>query len=340
LRVLVTGGAGFIGSVLTRDLLDRGYDVRVVDCGLFGLDHVDSRAEVIAGTILDFDPAWLDGVGAVIHLAGLSNDPMAAFSPSLNYLLNASGAAIVAQAVKNAGIERFVFGSTCSVYGMDETGALDEEHPTSPPFPYAISKVMAERMLACLADDTFRPIILRKGTVVGWSPRMRFDLVVNTMIKTALADGTIVVHNPDLWRPLIDVEDAAAAYISALEANPEVTGVFNISTRNYQLGELGELVAVALGRHGIAITVRTEHRSDVRSYRVETEKAARVLGFVSKKPMEQTMDEVIEKAMAMSPEDLEHRRHYNVRQLQKLMSDGSLQIIGSANGSKQAVGSA
>ena len=177
MKVLVTGGAGFVGSVLTRVLIDLGSQVRVVDNGFFGLDHVDPRAEVIRGDILEFNPAWLDEVIAVVHLAGPSNDPMAAFSPRLNYLLNAGGAAIVAQASKDAGIRRFVFSSTCSVYGKDDSEPFGEERPTSPSFPYAISKLMAERMLACLTDDQFRPIVLRMGTVVGWSPRMRFDLV-------------------------------------------------------------------------------------------------------------------------------------------------------------------
>src|SRR5437879_6123532 len=239
LRVLITWGAGYVGSVLGRLLIDRGYQVRVVDAGFFGLEHVDARAELISGNILDFDREWLDGVDSVVHLAGLSNDPMAAFSPSLNYLINAAGAAIVAHATKDAGIHRFVFGSTCSVYGLDDGEPLSEEHPTSPPFPYAISKLMAERQLACLTDATFRPIILRKGTVVGWSPRMRFDLVTNTMIKTALVEGKIVVHNPRLWRPLIDVEDAGNAYQRALEADLEITGIFNISGRNFTLDELG-----------------------------------------------------------------------------------------------------
>ncbi len=153
MRVLVTGGAGYVGSVLTRVLLDRGDRVRVVDCGFFGLDHVDSRAEVVPGSILNFAPEWLDSMDAVIHLAGLSNDPMAAFSPSLNYMLNAGGAAIVAQATKDAGIRRFIFSSTCSVYGLDESGPLDEEHATNPPFPYAISKLMAERLLTCPQSD-------------------------------------------------------------------------------------------------------------------------------------------------------------------------------------------
>src|SRR5690349_19326810 len=134
MKILVTGGAGYVGSAVVKRLLDHGHVVRVVDSGFFGLDHLDRRAELIAGNILDFDGRWLDGVDAVIHLAGLSNDPMAAFSPSLNYLINAGGAALVAHAAKDAGIRRFVFGSTCSVYGFDDAAPLTEEHPTSPPF--------------------------------------------------------------------------------------------------------------------------------------------------------------------------------------------------------------
>lgn len=332
MRVLITGGAGYVGSVLVRLLIDRGHLVRVVDSGFFGLEHVDARAELIYGNILDFDPEWLDGIEAVIHLAGLSNDPMAAFSPSLNYLLNAGGAAIVAQAAKDAGVRRFVFGSTCSVYGLDDGEPLTEEHPTSPPFPYAISKLMAERQLECLTDDTFRPIILRKGTVVGWSPRMRFDLVTNTMVKTALVEGKIVVHNPRLWRPLIDVEDAGNAYRRALEADLEITGIFNIAGRNFTLDELGTIVADGLRKVGIDVAVHTENRADVRSYRVATDKAAKVLGFHSTKPMSQTVSEVIKKAMAQPVSDLEHTRYYNIRQMQRLMAEGRLTGRGRGNG--------
>src|SRR5438067_12304715 len=126
---------------------------------------------------------------------------------------------------------------------MDGSGTLHAEHPVAPRFPYAISKVMAERMLTCLTDDWFRPIMLSKGTVVGWSPRMRFDLVTNTMVKTALSHEIIAVHNPTLWRPLIDVEDAADAYVCALDAPLEVTGVFNISHFNFTLAELATTVA-------------------------------------------------------------------------------------------------
>lgn len=327
--VLVTGGAGFVGSALTRMLIDEGRTVRVLDSGFFGLDHVDPRAELIEGDILEFDHAWLAGVDAVVHLAGLSNDPMAAFSPSLNYLLNAGGAAIVAQAAKDAGIKRFVFSSTCSVYGQDDSELFNEERPTSPSFPYAISKLMAERLLECLTDEQFRPIILRKGTVVGWSPRMRFDLVTNTMVKTAMSEGRIVIHNPDLWRPLIDVEDACRAYLLALDADLSVTGVFNIATRNYQLGELGQIVATELRKHGHKVEVEIEHRSDVRSYRVQTKKAARILKFNPNKSMRETVDELMRHIVGQPKNELEDPRYYNVRQMERLMAQGQLHRNGS-----------
>jgi nucleoside-diphosphate-sugar epimerase len=324
MQVLITGGAGYVGSVLAGTLIDQGHKVRVLDVGFFGLDHVDPRAELVVGSILNFEPEWLEGVEAVVHLAGLSNDPMAAFSPSLNYMLNASGTAIVAQASKEAGVRRFVFSSTCSVYGMDESGPLDEEHPIAPRFPYAISKVMAERMLTCLTDESFRPIMLRKGTVVGWSPRMRYDLVTNSMVKSALTRNKIVIHNPNLWRPLIDVEDACEAYACALAAPMEVTGVFNISSRNYTLAELGVVVAQSMTKFGVDPVIETEYREDVRSYRVSTEKASRVLKFHAKKSMSDTVSDVMTRVIDQPIEEFEHPKYYNIRQMQLLMADGRL----------------
>jgi len=335
-RVFVTGGAGFVGSVLTRILIERGHGVTVLDSGFFGLDHVDRRAKLIAGSILEFNPKWLDGMEAVIHMAGLSNDPMAAFSPRLNYMLNAGGSAIVAQAAKDAGIRRFILASTCSVYGKDDSEAFDENHITRPSFPYAISKLMAERLLDCLTDEGFRPIILRKGTVVGWSPRMRFDLVTNTMVKTALSDGKVIINNPHLWRPLIDVEDACNAYLCALEADLAVTGIFNISSRNYTLDELGRIVAQVLAESGVQVSIEVYNRPDVRSYRVSTDKAANILGFMAEKPMSDTVREIVRHVTA-TPIDLENPRYYNILQFERLMADGALDKNGHTAVSRPAV---
>lgn len=328
-RIMVTGGAGYVGSVLVRQLLQRGHSVRVVDCGLFGVDHVDARAELIVASVLDFDPSWLDDIDAVVHLAGLSNDPMAAFSPSLNYIFNAAGLGIVAQAAQGAGIRRFVFGSTCSVYGFNDAAEVDETFRVKPVFPYAVSKHMGERLLGCLIGDEFRPIILRKGTVVGWSPRMRFDLITNTMVKSAMLQGRIVVNNPDLWRPLVDVEDASRAYVRALEADLSITGTFNVASGNYRVGEVAEVVRQELEQLGIPATLEVHHRSDVRSYRVNATRIARELGFVPSVEMRQTVRGIVEHIRANPKIDLNDRRYNNVEQFKYLLAKETIPANGS-----------
>lgn len=346
MRVLVTGGAGYVGSVLVPMLITRGYGVRVVDCGMFGTEHVHPEAEVIVDDVLTIDKhaEWLDGVDAVIHLAGLSNDPMAAFSPSLNYMLNAAGTAIVAEAAKEAGVRRFIFGSTCSVYGLNDTADVGEEHPIEPTFPYAISKLMGERALVCLTDANFRPIALRKATVVGRSPRIRFDLVVNTMVKTALTQKKIVVHNPSLWRPLIDTEDAARAYIRALDADLSVTGVFNIAGSNYTIGRLADEVAAALRELGIDVPLDIQHRHDVRSYRVSMEKASLILDFRPSVSMRETVRRIVDQIRTEGITDFSDPRYHNVEQMKQVLSqeampwikaiprERGLAVVGEANG--------
>lgn len=322
MRILVTGGAGYVGSVLVPILVRQGYDVRVLDCGMFGLDHVDPDAEVIEGDVLDFHKHWLDGVDAVVHLAGLSNDPMAAFSPTLNYMLNAAGTAIVAQFAKESGVRRFIFASSCSVYGLNDSAEVDENEPTHPSFPYAISKLMAERALACLTDDSFHPIILRMGTIVGWSPRMRFDLVTNAMVRSALTRKRIDVHNPSLWRPLLDVRDAARAYLCALDADQSITGIFNIAQDNYTIGHLADEVAQELKQFGLDVPLNIEHRHDVRSYRVSVAKASAVLGFRPTLSMKDTVREIMAHILQNEIMDFDDPRYYNVEQMKVKFSQG------------------
>jgi nucleoside-diphosphate-sugar epimerase len=319
MRVLVTGGAGYIGSVLVPTLIERGYQVRVVDLGLFGTGHLPAEAEVIQADVVDFDQQWLKDVDAVIHLAGLSNDPMADFSPRLNYLYNAASAAIIAHAAKGAGISRFIFASTCSVYGLNDSTEVDEEHPVCPRFPYSVSKVMAERALLCLSDQDFRPIILRKGTVVGWSPRMRYDLAANVMVKTALTQKKIVVHNPSLWRPFVDVKDVAVAYVRALDAAPALTGIFNIAHDNFTIGRLADAVATTLKEYGIRVPVETERRQDLRSYRVSLRKAYDVLDFRTAISMEESVKIMLDHILSNEQADFDNPIYTNVEWLRMNM---------------------
>jgi nucleoside-diphosphate-sugar epimerase len=319
MRILITGGAGYVGSVLVPAALARNHSVRVVDLGMFGLDHVDGRAEVIRGDVIDCQSEWFDGIDAVIHLAGLSNDPMAGLSPSLNYLFNAAGAVIVAHAAKDAGVRRFVLGSTCSVYGFSDCEEVDEDYPAKPAFPYAVSKLMAERGVMCLGDDDFRPLILRKGTVVGWSPRMRFDLVTNTMVRTALTKGRITVHNAQLWRPLIDVTDAAAAYLCAVESDVNITGTFNIAQRNYSMGELAKEVALALEEFELRIPIVLDSKPDVRSYRVSTKRALDRLGFSAARPMTDTVRGIMRGIAEEGITDFDSPQYNNVDQMKRVL---------------------
>jgi len=323
MKVLVTGGAGYVGSVLVPLILNRGYEVRVLDNGMFGTDHINPEAEFVQGNVLEFNEKWLENVDVVVHLAGFSNDPMAAFSPEMNYVLNAGGAATVAHKTKEAGINRFVFASTCSVYGLNDVEVIDESGSTKPNFPYAISKLMAERALECMSDDDFHPIMLRKGTVVGWSSRMRFDLVTNAMLKDAVTTGTVNVHNASLWRPLIDVHDAANAYLRAIDAGDEVTGIFNVATDNYTIGRLADIVQEEAAAAGIESKVNVLNIPDVRSYRVTSDKARATLDFSPEIDMRETVRRIVQMIKQGAVTDFTDSKYYNVLKMKEFLGQSS-----------------
>jgi nucleoside-diphosphate-sugar epimerase len=280
MNILVTGGAGYIGSVLVPRLVGEGHAVTVVDKLTFG-----NNLKSVTGftlherDILDLEPEWLDGVDAVIHLAGISNDPMANFRPRDNYIHNSALTGLLVYICKQKKIRRFIFGSTCSIYGFSSDTMVDEETPVSPSFPYGLSKQQAEFAILSAADDGFRPIIFRQATVFGWAPRMRFDLVVNTMTKYGVCHGKISVNNPSLWRPLVHVRDLADAYVRALDAPDETSGVFNIAAANHTILEIGREVQEALRAEDIRCELEVLNQEDPRSYRVSNRKAAEDLGF-------------------------------------------------------------
>jgi len=239
--ILVVGGAGYIGSVLVRELLERGYAVKVFDrlyYGDQGIREVAERIKLELGDVRNIDISVLDGVDAVINLSGLSNDPTKA-----NFEMNTQATEFLAKLCKKKGIKRFIFASSCSIYdvgiGNDEKDiVMDEESPVNPKAAYSSSKYQAEKILLSLKDENFSPVILRKGTIYGFSPRMRYDLVVNTFLKDVLSKGYLTIHyGGEMWRPLVDVRDAARAYITCLEADEsKVHGqVFNVVYGNFRI---------------------------------------------------------------------------------------------------------
>src|SRR5438045_4423535 len=210
MRLLIAGGAGYLGSVLIPRLLERGYKVDVVDLFWFG-NHLPRQTGILNKDIFHLTAEDLEPYDQVIFLAGLSNDPMAEFSPSKNFIFNAAAPAYLCYIAKQAKVRRYIYASSCSVYGYTENELFDEDRPVSSSYPYGISKLQGEQAVMQLIDTDFSVIALRKGTVSGYSPRMRFDLIINTMFKCAMKDGVIRVNNPATWRPILSIDDAAMA---------------------------------------------------------------------------------------------------------------------------------
>lgn len=279
MRLLIAGGAGYVGSVLIPKLIDRGYRVDVVDLFWFG-NHLPEQAGILKKDIFYLTTEDLEPYDQVIFLAGLSNDPMAEFSPSKNFIFNAAAPAYLAYIAKTAGVKRCIYASSCSVYGYTENELFDETRPVSSSYPYGISKLQGEQAVLQLVDEKFSVISLRKGTISGYSPRMRFDLIVNTMFRNAMKDHVININNPSIWRPLLSIEDAATAYIRAIEANPHLSGIFNVASGNYTVGEVGDLVRMAIEeRLSDRPKVNIQNIQDFRNYKVSIEKARNVLSF-------------------------------------------------------------
>jgi nucleoside-diphosphate-sugar epimerase len=279
MKLLIAGGAGYLGSVLIPKLLERGYKVDVVDLFWFG-NHLPREVGVLNKDIFTLTVEDLEPYDQVVFLAGLSNDPMAEYSPSKNFIFNAAAPAYLGYIAKNAKVKRYVYAGSCSVYGYTENELYDENRPVSSSYPYGISKLQGEQAAVQLINDEFSVISLRKGTISGYSPRMRLDLIINTMFKSAMKDHTITVNNPAIWRPILSIEDAATAYIRAIEANQQISGVFNIASGNYTVGEVADLVKSAMEeRLAVRINLNIKHIQDFRNYKVNCDKAANVLSF-------------------------------------------------------------
>jgi nucleoside-diphosphate-sugar epimerase len=282
LKILVAGGAGYIGSVLVPLLQDHGYEVDVIDSLWFG-NHLPEGTPLTQRDLFQLGKGELEGYDQVIFLAGLSNDPMAEFNPALNFVQNGALPSYLAWRAKQDGVKRFVYASSCSVYGYTVNELYDEDSPVTCGYPYGISKLEGERGVLQLHDENFSTIALRQGTVNGYSPRMRFDLIVNTMFRAAITEGVITVNNPAIWRPLLDVRDTCSGFLRAVQADRSISGRFNVAYDNYTVGQVADLVKDEVERlTGKRVKVDIKDKQDFRNYKVTCDRARTMLGFKPK----------------------------------------------------------
>ncbi len=322
--VLVTGGAGYIGSVLVGELLKEGYDVRVFDALYFGkgaLSDTEDRIEIIQGDVRRFPESVLKGCSSVIHMGSLSNDPTADFDPKANHEINCEGTRQVAEACKKAGVKRMTFASSAAVYGFHVGGIADEGFKTNPQSEYARSKLDAEKVLLTLADGNFCPVILRQATVYGLSGRMRWDLVVNTMTKDAFSKNKIAVFcEGENWRPLVSVNDVSRAHIKCMEA-PEssVRGqIFNIVHDNLMILELAGMMKGYLDKKQKVEVEILSGAKESRSYRISGEKIKKVLGFEPETSIEDAVNEIYSALLQGRYADFENPIYYNIKWMKLL----------------------
>jgi len=297
-NVLVIGGAGYIGSVLVRKLLDRGYYVTVLDALLYGDEGIRDlygrpQFELIHGDLRDVEAVVraMQYADAVVHLGAIVGDPACALDEKLTLEINLAATRLIAEVARGLGVQRFIFASTCSVYGASDQ-LLDERSALNPISLYARTKMDSERVLMALNDDRFAPIILRFATVYGLSPRPRFDLVINLLAASAVCEKRITIFGGDQWRPFIHVDDAAEAILKCLEAPLyAVKGqIFNVGSddQNYQIAQLGDIIKELIPDVEV---IRQGEDVDKRNYRVSFAKIRRHLGFI---PRHTVVDGILE----------------------------------------------
>ena len=326
MRILVTGGAGYIGSVLIPKLLERGHQVRVVDRMFWGLPHYAEMpgVELVNADVRKLPEGVFEGIDAVDHLAGFSNDPTAEFSPDANWQMNAVATDTIANLCREAGVRRLVFGSSCSLYdGADNIETvLDEEAALAPRGAYATSKHYSEEALLRHAGDDFEPVILRQATVFGASERMRFDLVVNAFVKDALVRQRLILHGGGrMYRPLISVNDLSDAHVACLEAPTELVAgeVFNAVGENYQVRELAEVVANALVKLGKPVALEDGPLPRiVRNYKCSGEKLRKRLDLELPTTPAVAVEDLVERYGKVPVEQLGHPKYYNIAWMELL----------------------
>ncbi|MHA1380652.1 MAG: NAD-dependent epimerase/dehydratase family protein [Candidatus Helarchaeota archaeon] len=342
MKILLIGGAGYVGSILTEELLERGYAVKIFDRFYFddrGIKKFKDRVEIVKGDMRNLKPDILEDIGIVINIGGLSNDPTAEYNPKANYEMNTVATKLSAELCKKIGVRRYIFASSCSIYDVgikeeDKDIILDENTKLLPKATYSSSKYEAEKILLSLQDKDFIPVILRKGTIYGFSYRMRYDLVVNTFVRDALAKGYITpFFGGEMWRPLVNIRDVAKAYIACIEADEDrIKGeIFNLVYKNFRISELALRVRNALKSININIDIRPDYRyRGVRSYRVSGKKIKNILGFTPTITVEKSVIDMVEKINKYNYIDFENPIYYNIDWMKTLeKADEIIKITGS-----------
>ena len=336
MRVLVTGHRGYIGSVLVDRIKAVGHQVVGVDTELyedctFG-GNKDSGIATINGDIRELSPADLEGVDAIAHLAGVCNDPLGDLLPETTYDINHAATVRLAKIAKASGARRFVFSSSCSVYGAAGQEWIDEQSKPNPITAYGLSKWRAEVDLRKLADDRFSPVFLRSATAYGFSPRIRFDLVLNNLTAHAFTSGKVLLKSDGMsWRPIVHIEDIGRAFVAALEAPVETVHneIFNvgITTENYRIREIAQIVEETVP--GSRVEFAAEAGPDKRTYRVDCSKISRLLPkfrpqWTARRGARELYRRYSEYGLLL--EDFEGARYQRLAYLQSLMARGAIDV--------------